>query len=181
MMTKRDIVNKYEGYINAMASADVAKLTDGELRDIIIDDGAEYSEDLSDEEIEWVMEEIRNRSEWYAVMDGTIEDNDWGTGSYEMKEAMRKCREFNDFNEENDGGRFWYIAVIRNDVCTKELDENGDNRIKTISAEDAEKMVVEGDLNDEFIEFLKKDEKAPYEWDYNDLRDFFRQKGYKTI
>lgn len=61
---------------------------------------------------------------WYAVMTDK-EDNDWGTGSFELSEATKKCKEFNNENERNGFPREAYIAVIENDVCVEELDENG--------------------------------------------------------
>lgn len=127
----------YTDYIASLENAG-EKLTWDEWHDWIKkenDDLAMQNEDcefITDTEINDIIEILDNdeyvRKTWYAIMDGTIDDNDWETGSYDLQDAKRKCREFNDFNENEDGGRYWYIAVIENDTCIKELDENGDER-----------------------------------------------------
>lgn len=61
---------------------------------------------------------------WYAVLTDR-EDSDWGIGSFELSEATKKCKEFNNENERNGFPRESYIAVIENDVCIEELDEDG--------------------------------------------------------
>ena len=61
---------------------------------------------------------------WYAVLTDR-EDSNWGTGSFELSEAIKKCKEFNNENERNGFPREAYIAVIENDVCIEELDEDG--------------------------------------------------------
>lgn len=50
-----------------------------------------------------------------------------------------------------------------------------------ITVEEAERRVIEGDLAESFAEWLKEAGKAPFEWTYDDLGDFFREKGFNTI
>lgn len=57
---------------------------------------------------------------WYAVM-RDLEDNDWGTGSYDLDEARAKVNELRD-----DGYTDAYIAVIdmhneADPVCVEEI------------------------------------------------------------
>ena len=66
-----------------------------------------------------------NNQIWYAVMNGSIADNDWGTGSYDISEAKRRCRDFNDEYEESTGGRYWYIEAVENGIMVTKYDENG--------------------------------------------------------
>lgn len=52
---------------------------------------------------------------WYAVMNDTSDD-DWGTGSFDLDEAMRMLKELREDGEEES-----LIAVIENDVCIEEI------------------------------------------------------------
>lgn len=54
---------------------------------------------------------------WYAVMKDH-DDDDWGTGSYDLEEAEAKCREY---------GPEAYIAAIEegdNPVCIEEITQD---------------------------------------------------------
>ena len=57
---------------------------------------------------------------WYAVMTDA-DDQDWGTGSYDLEEAKRKVRENRDIYPDG------YIAVIEETshdaVCVDEIHE----------------------------------------------------------
>lgn len=123
-MNKNDLLNKYEEYINSLTGN---HLTDEELTKWIKKDSQEHDENLTECEIEWIVEEVRKKSEWYAVMDGSIEDTDWGTGSYDLDEALTMCKDKNDFSAKENGGRLWYVAVVQYDTCIRELDENGND------------------------------------------------------
>lgn len=62
-------------------------------------------------------------------MDSSCSDNDWGTGSFYLSDVIHQCRDMNDYCEdEGDGTRPYYIAVIEDDCCIQELDENGIER-----------------------------------------------------
>lgn len=56
---------------------------------------------------------------WYAVMMDR-EDNDWGTGSYNMEEAIEKARKYRELGEAEA-----YVAVIEESehdaVCVDEI------------------------------------------------------------
>lgn len=59
---------------------------------------------------------------WYACM-MDLEDNDWGTGSYDLDEAMAKVRSWR-----SNGHPDAYIAVIsqdHDDVCVEEIHDIG--------------------------------------------------------
>lgn len=49
---------------------------------------------------------------WYALMT-SAEDNDWGTGTFDYDEAVKKVKESD--------GYYTMIAVIENDVCVEEI------------------------------------------------------------
>lgn len=54
---------------------------------------------------------------WYAVMENR-ENDDWGTGSYDIAEAKRMCKDL---------GTDAYIAVIvegNNPVCIEEINQD---------------------------------------------------------
>jgi len=51
---------------------------------------------------------------WYAVMKDR-EDSDWGTGSHDLEEAKRMCREL---------GSDAYIAVIDGTICIEEITQD---------------------------------------------------------
>lgn len=53
-------------------------------------------------------------NKWYAVMKNR-EDNDWGTGSFNLEEAKKMAQDL---------GPDAYIAVIENDVCIEEINPN---------------------------------------------------------
>lgn len=57
---------------------------------------------------------------WYAVMQD-MDDNDWGTGSFDLDDAKRMAREYRAA-----GHSGAYIAVIENDVCIDEIHDIDD-------------------------------------------------------
>jgi len=72
---------------------------------------------------------------WYAVM-LEDEDTDWGTGTFNRRDAIRMAHEENDFLEGEGLDRTAYVAVIdgaydeegnptTDPICIERLDEDG--------------------------------------------------------
>lgn len=76
---------------------------------------------------------MEKRKYWYAIVDEPL-DNEWGFGSFDLREARRMLYEINDSDEANGFLRGARIAVIdggfdyngnptRDPICIRQLEE----------------------------------------------------------
>lgn len=77
---------------------------------------------------------------------------------------------------DTDGTDFWFTKNGEQVTVFTKIDCR-----EAVTADEAQQMVLGGELEKEFEEYLERIDRAADEWDFDDLGDFMREQGFETI